>query len=65
MNSRVIISGEFLRNIISWFELLHFYDNYELAKEGLANMRRDINKAIDTNTPLETIPEDIYNKIIF
>ncbi|WP_086348525.1 hypothetical protein [Candidatus Enterococcus clewellii] len=52
-------------NIIGWWNPLNIADHPEELEAGIKAMAEDVQQAIDTNTPIEEIPIESWEKIIF
>ena len=55
----------FPERIIGWWDPLHILDSQEELEQGIAKMKKDVEKAIKTNTPIKEIPKEIWEKMIF
>ena len=55
----------FPSRIFGWWDPLLLDDEPELFAKGVRAMKRDVKKAIRTNTPISEIPEEEWKHIIF
>lgn len=56
---------EFPDRIVGWWDPLHVEHHPEELEHGITEMKKDVEKAIKTNTPIEEIPEEIWKNMIF
>lgn len=57
--------GKFPERIIGWWDPLVLPSNTKYWDECVADMEKDVEQAIASDTPFEEIPEDIWKQIIF
>lgn len=55
----------FPERIVGWWDPLHIEYHPEELEQGIAEMKKDVEKAIKTNVPIEEIPEEIWKNMIF
>lgn len=55
----------FPQRIVGWWNPLNITDHPDELKQGVQQMTKDIQKAIQTNEPIVEIPEDQWVKMIF
>lgn len=57
--------GSFPERIMSWGDPLKSYSDTKYWDECVADMEKDVEQAIASDTPFKEIPEDIWKQIIF
>lgn len=55
----------FPNRIIGWWDPVNIVDHPEELKAGVDQMKKDIEKAIATDTPIKEVPEEQWQKIKF
>lgn len=55
----------FPNKIIGWWDPVNIVDHPEELKAGVDQMKKDIEKAIATDTPIKEVPEEQWQKIKF
>lgn len=56
---------EFPEITVGWWDPLHIENHPEELEQGIAEMKKDVEKAIKTNVPIEEIPQKIWKNMIF
>lgn len=51
--------------LVGWWDPNNIALHPEELAKGVADMKKDIENAIATNTPIEPVPDEIWNKIVF
>lgn len=53
------------QRIIGWWDPLHIEEYPDELRDGVKAMRKDVQHAIATNTPIAEIDEETWNTIVF
>jgi hypothetical protein len=56
---------KFPERIVGWWDPTNINEHVDELASGVKQMRKDVENAIYTNVPLEEIPKDEFEKIIF
>ncbi|WEV61326.1 hypothetical protein OZX68_03600 [Streptococcaceae bacterium ESL0729] len=51
--------------IIGWWDPVNIASYPNELKDGVRRMNEDVENAIATNTPFQSIPDDLWDEIIF
>ncbi|WP_054749702.1 hypothetical protein [Lacticaseibacillus thailandensis] len=54
----------FPERIIGWWDPLHIEQHPDELEQGVKDMTRDVNEAIDSNTPIPELTAEEWSKII-